>query len=89
MSDKNVVGSWLCKYKNMFGAPNTGIHASYGRVGGLAVVDVVCVIFAAAAAHLLLRWSFWNTFVCLVLIGILAHRAFCVRTTIDKLIFYE
>jgi len=35
----------LCKYKNMFGAPNTGIH-SY-RICNIAIVDVLVVFIIA------------------------------------------
>ena len=78
----------LCRFANAFGKPNTGMHAKF-RFLNIAWLDVFWLILCAVAANVLLKWSIWNTTVCLILISILAHRTFCVRTTIDKLIFYD
>ena len=76
-----------CPYKNLFGAEGTGAH-SY-RFMGLAVVDVVLTVMAAW----LISWGFgapfWWTLLGLFLSGIILHRLFCVRTTIDKILFPE
>jgi hypothetical protein len=69
----------------MFGAVGTGAH-SY-RIFNIAIVDVLLTVLAGY----LLSWYFrlpliW-TVVALFLFGIIAHRAFCVRTTVDKLLF--
>ena len=37
----------LCKYRDMFGKPNTGIHSI--RIGNIAVVDVLLTILLAYA----------------------------------------
>ena len=74
-----------CPYKNLFGAPGTGAH-SY-RFMGIAVVDTVLTFIAAG----LIAWSFktpyWTTLLVLFLTGIVLHHVFCVRTTLDKLLF--
>jgi hypothetical protein len=31
--------------------------------------------------------SFWKSLVACFLIGVISHRAFCVRTTVDKILF--
>lgn len=75
----------LCAYSNIFGAPNTGVHA--WRFMGLAVVDVGATLLAA---WLIAAWNhiaFWKVAGALFLLGILLHHLFCVRTTIDRLIF--
>lgn len=76
----------LCEYKNMFGKPNTGVH-SY-RLFGLAIVDVIMTILAGIIFAKLFKLTMWKTVAILFLLGIIFHRLFCVRTSIDKLLFH-
>ena len=75
----------LCKYKNVLGVPGKGLH-SY-RLFGVAIVDVIMTIVAAYILSYFLKYSFLKLCVILFISGILLHRLFCVRTTIDKLLF--
>ena len=75
----------LCKYQNSLGIPNQGVH-SY-RLFGLAIVDVVFTIIGAMFIYYFSKRSFVYTLIFLFLLGIILHRLFCVRTTIDKLLF--
>lgn len=75
----------LCKYKNSLGIPNKGIH-SY-RLFGVAIVDVIMTIIAAKIISYYYKISFFYTCVFLFVLGIILHRLFCVRTTIDKVLF--
>jgi hypothetical protein len=75
----------LCKYKDIFGSPGKGIH-SY-RFMNLAIVDVVLTIIGAYIISLFSRIKFMYILLTLFLLGIILHRLFCVRTTIDKLLF--
>lgn len=75
----------LCKYKNALGIPGKGIH-SY-RLFGVAVADVIMTILGAALISYFSKISFIKTLLVLFLLGIILHRIFCVRTTLDKLIF--
>ena len=75
----------FCKYKNILGEPNKGIH-SY-RFLGLAIADVIMTIVAAFVISYLNKSSFFYTLLFLFALGIILHRLFCVRTTIDKLLF--
>jgi hypothetical protein len=75
----------LCKYKNMFGEPGTGAH-SY-RFFNIAIVDVVLTLLAAYFFSWLTKISFFYSIIIFFILGIIAHRAFCVRTTVDKLVF--
>jgi hypothetical protein len=75
----------LCKYKNMLGEPKKGIH-SY-RLFGVAIADVIMTILAAALISYFRKQPFINTLLFLFLLGIALHRIFCVRTTVDKLLF--
>lgn len=84
----------LCKYKNIFGEPNTGIHSI--RVFDIAIFDVLSTIIGAIVIHQIIIISIldmgntirlWMVVVSLFILGIILHRLFCVRTTIDKLLF--
>lgn len=77
--------SGLCKYKNSLGEPKKGVH-SY-RFMGLAIADVIMTIIGAYLISLLFKISFVYTTLSLFVTGIILHRLFCVRTTIDKLLF--
>ena len=75
----------LCKYKNALGIPGKGIH-SY-RFMGVAIADVIMTIIASIIISKIFNISFFYTCVFLFILGIILHRLFCVRTTIDKLLF--
>jgi hypothetical protein len=77
----------LCKYKNIFGEPGKGVH-SY-RLFGVAIVDVILTIIAAFIISYFFKYSFIKVLIILFILGIFFHRLFCVRTTIDKLLFPE
>ena len=75
----------MCKYKNLFGEPKKGIH-SY-RLFGIAIVDVIETILGALLFSYIFNYSFLYTTIVFFIIGIILHRLFCVRTTVDKLLF--
>ena len=75
----------LCKYKNALGKPGKGVHSF--RIFGVAIVDVLLTIIAAYVISYFFKYNFIHTLLFLFILGILLHRIFCVRTTIDKLLF--
>ena len=75
----------LCKYANALGEPKKGIH-SY-RVFNIAIVDVIMTIFGGLIISFIFKISFWKTTLALFIIGIISHRLFCVKTTIDRYLF--
>jgi hypothetical protein len=75
----------LCKYKNMFGEPGTGVHRH--RFLGLAIVDVLQTVLGACIVAYLFDWPVGWTVLAAFVLAIVVHRMFCVRTTIDKLLF--
>jgi hypothetical protein len=78
----------FCKYKNIFGNINEGIH-SY-RIYNIAIFDVLLTIGGAFIISLFYKNSLNNFLIILLflfILGIILHRLFCVRTTIDKLLF--
>ena len=75
----------LCQYKNILGKVGEGVHSV--RFMGLAVVDVLFTILGAYLLSLIFHWDFWITLLIIFIVGIILHRLFCVRTTMDKLLF--
>jgi len=78
--------SFLCKYKNIFGEPNKGVH-SY-RLFDVAIVDVLLTIIVGYMIHKRnKKIELYKILICLFAFGIIMHRLFCVRTKIDRLLF--
>jgi len=75
----------LCRYKDIFGRPREGAHAY--RIFDIAVVDVAATVVAAFLIAHFFGFVFWKSLVTLFIIGIISHRLFCVRTTVDKWVF--
>jgi hypothetical protein len=75
----------LCKYKNALGVPGKGIHLY--RLFGVAIADVIMTIIGAILISFFFKTNLNYTMICLFLLGIVLHRLFCVRTTVDKLLF--
>jgi hypothetical protein len=75
----------LCQYKNIFGKVGEGVHSI--RFMGLAIVDVILTILGSYIISLIVHWNFWITLFVIFILGIVLHRIFCVRTTIDKILF--
>jgi hypothetical protein len=80
-----ILGIDLCDYKDIFGRPREGAHAY--RIFDIAVVDVAATVVVAFIIARVFGIVFWKSLVALFIIGIISHRAFCVRTTVDKLVF--
>ena len=76
---------YLSKYKDIFGKPNSGVHKY--RFFGIAIVDVAETILGAWIISYYSGYSFVYTLGFLFILGIIVHRLFSVRTTIDKLVF--
>ena len=74
----------LCKYKDFLGIPGQGPHTHFM---GLAWKDIVATIVAGGLLGLIFKWNILYTIICLFLLGIMFHRLFCVRTTVDKWLF--
>lgn len=75
----------LCRYANIFGPPRTGVHAV--RILDVAVVDAVLALALASAIAKATKWSLLRSALITFILGIVLHRAFCVRTTLDKVLF--
>ncbi len=77
----------FCKYKDLFGKPNTGIHKY--RIFDIAIFDVIVVIICSWIIAWFLHIPFWITLAIIFAIGIVIHRLFCVRTGLDQMLFRE
>jgi hypothetical protein len=77
----------FCEYKDIFGKVGEGVH-SY-RVFNIAIVDVIATIIVAYLLKIFVfpKRSFLKLTIILFLLGIILHRLFCVKTTVDKYIF--
>lgn len=75
----------LCKYSNIFGKVGEGIHSI--RVFDIAIIDLILTILASYLISYFFNFNFVIVFLIIFLLGIVLHRLFCVRTTIDKLLF--
>lgn len=75
----------LCPYKYIFGEPGTGVH-SY-RIFDIAIVDVISTLIGAYIISIISKYDFLHVSIILFILGIILHRLFCVRTTVDKLLF--
>ena len=91
---KKKISFDLTKYKNFFGKPGKGIHSK--RIFGIALVDLIATLFitlliAIPISKKNLKKKLLKNFIIvltsLFLLAIIIHRAFDVRTTIDKLLF--
>lgn len=74
----------LCAYRNGLGKPGEGVHF---HVFGIAILDLLGALAAAWALSRAFSQPFWAWALGVLLTGVAAHRAFCVRTTVDRLLF--
>ena len=74
----------LCKYKDILGKPGQGAHSL--RIMNIAIVDVALTILAAYLFSVWTKYPFYLTLLVLFILGIISHRLFCVKTTVDQLI---
>ena len=77
----------FCKYSDIFGKVGESIH-SY-RVLGIAAIDFIMTIIVSYLLKNIFfkNYEYYEVFIGIFLLGIIFHRLFCVRTTIDKILF--
>lgn len=77
----------FCNYRHIFGKEGEGVH-SY-RLFNIAIVDTLLTVLAAWIIAYYTKRSFVWVFIGLMILGVLLHRLFCVRTTLTLLTFGE
>lgn len=75
----------FCKYKDVFGKLKSGPHKF--RIFDFALFDIICTFLGAFIIAKCFKLNYWVTLISLFTLGIVLHRLFCVRTTVDKLLF--
>jgi hypothetical protein len=77
----------LEKYRYFFGKPGKGLHRY--RIFNIAIVDVVLTLFLAKIIEIMIlpQMEYLKILLITFILGILLHRLFGVKTTIDKFLF--
>lgn len=75
----------FCEYSNIFGEPGQGIHSI--RLFNIAIIDVIATILVAYPISKYFSIDYTIGIITLLVCGIILHRLFCVRTSVDKLLF--
>lgn len=82
---------YLCKFSKIGGEVGKGIHSI--RLFNIAVVDVIGTLAIAYLIHYYYpslvhpKYNLPIITVGMFIFGIICHQLFCVRTTVDKLLF--
>ncbi len=78
----------LCKYKDIFGKPNTGLHKY--RIFNIAIIDVVATLILAKIIQYTVNntsISYSSYILILLVLSVIVHKLFCVDTTLTRLFF--
>jgi fatty acid desaturase len=75
----------LCSYKNAFGKPREGLRKY--RIFDIAIFDVIVTMIIVYVLCWFTKLHYWYTLGVVFILGIFVHRAFCVRTGVDKMLF--
>ena len=77
----------LCEYSELIGKVGEGIH-SY-RLFNIAILDVIVTMIGAyfLQKKFFSNYSYLQVLIVVFIVGIISHRIFCVRTTVDKMLF--
>ena len=67
----------LCKYKDILGKPNIGLHSL--RILDIAMFDVLCVIIIGMLISNTFKIPLLYTIISLFILGIILHRLFCLH----------
>ena len=72
-----------CQYANLFGKPKKGIHRLH--IGGIAIVDfVLTILLALAFSYIPSSPPLVIWLIILLLLAMLLHSGFCVKTSVEK-----
>lgn len=74
----------LCKYKDLFGVPGKNDKP---RILGVRAQDIILTVGAVLVFCYFTKNSFIKTLAFTLIISVVVHRMFCVRTVSDKFFF--
>ena len=81
---------FFCQFKDIFGYPRIGAHEKRIPIVDIALVDTVLTVIAAWIIYKYYNYtSYWQVLGVLIIIGILVHRIFCVKTRLNMLLFSD
>lgn len=80
--DNSCIGGG--KYRDALGKPGVGVHT---HLFGVAVFDLLLTVGGAWWVSARYDVSFFVTLLILLIIGIIAHEAFCVDTALNRALF--
>jgi hypothetical protein len=75
----------ICDFKNIFGKPKEGVHSL--RFMNIAIVDLLLTILLSLFFAKIFNINIFAVVLGTFLLGIVAHRIFCVKTTVDSVLF--
>lgn len=75
----------LCPYKNIFGRPKKGVHQY--RILNIAIVDVIGTFIISYIISKVFNYDFKEVLLLIFLLGIILHKLFEVKTTINNIFF--
>ena len=76
----------FCKYKHIFGEPNTGLRKTW-RVFGISLIDLLPTLIVVYLLWKYTSLNWWQSLVLVFVLMVVAHHLFCVRTTTDRWLF--
>ncbi len=74
----------LCQYSDIFGQVGKGVH-SY-RILNIAIVDLLFTILSAILIAKYYNYKLLTVFIVLLILSIVLHRLFCVKTTLTMML---
>ena len=77
----------LEKYKDAFGTAGLRTGFRKYRILGVSIFDLAVVMVLCIFISWFIGYSYWITLAVILVLGVLVHRAFGVRTTVDKILF--
>ena len=74
----------LCPFKNIFGEPGAGIRTF--RIFDISIFDLGFVLAFAAIISIMNNWNFVKVSLLLIVLGVIFHKLFCVKTGLNKML---
>ncbi len=75
----------FCEYSDIFGKPREGTHSV--RFMNIAMIDLLFTMLAAWLITQYYDYNIWQVFGSLMILSIIVHRIFCVRSTLTMKFF--
>jgi hypothetical protein len=77
----------LCNYKNLIGEPNKGLRKY--RILDIPILDTTVTIIGIYLISFYFKVSIYEVLIIVVLLMIISHNLFCVRSIDQKILFPE